>query len=202
MSLPFLRICKASKYCSDNKINTYWLNNMADIAKYRKSPRPSYYSAATGSEAEISINFETFLLNMSNQDKQTLITRLQKSITSARVNGPRDNLLKIALEFQGMNSGTAMQELNASLQEFSTFTTDIVGAAGDDVPEISAMMADISKCYGETVFRNNIEQNAVVAASFLEEQVGSGIGSGVSSEERKQISSWITVVASYILPGS
>lgn len=175
---------------------------MADIAKYRKSPRPSYYSATTGATAEISINFETFLLNLSNQDKQTLITRLQKSITNARVNGPRDNLLKVALEFQGMNAGTAMQELGASLQEFSTFTTDIVSAAGNDVPEMSAMMADISKCYGESIFRNSMEQNAVVAAAFLEEQVGSGIGSGVSSEERKQISSWITVIASYILPGS
>mgnify|MGYP003610184117 CR=1 FL=1 len=177
---------------------------MADassITRYRRSPRPSYFNASTATESPISIEFETFLLTLSNQDKQTLITRLQKCVSGAKTNGPRDNLMRVALDFQAMNAGAVAQELNVTLQELSDTTTSLVADAGDDVLEVSLLMADIGKAYGESVFRNRVAQNSVTAASFLQAQIGNGIGSGVSANQKKQISSWIKVIASYIRPG-
>lgn len=177
---------------------------MADassITRYRRSPRPSYYNASTATESPISIEFETYLLTLSNQDKQMLITRLQKCLSSAKTNGPRDNLMRVAFDFQAMNAGAVAQELNVTLQDLSNTTSELVDGAGDDVLEISLLMADIGKAYGETVFRNRMAANSVTAASFMQAQIGSGMGSGVTSDQKKQVSSWIKVIASYIRPG-
>jgi hypothetical protein len=173
-----------------------------NISRYRKTPRPSYFNASTGTESPITEDFETWLLELSNQDKQSLITRLQKSLTSFRVNGPRDNLMRVALDFQAMNAGSAAQELNVTLQEFTNMSSDLTDDSGAGIDEISLMLSDISKCYGEPMFRSRVEQNNLVATSFLADSIGYGIGSGVSAESKKQIGSWINIIASYILPGT
>lgn len=170
------------------------------LERYRRSPRPSYFSASTGVASQISFDFETWLLGTSNNDKQALITRLQKSMGNARVNGPRDNLLSIALDFQAMNAGAAEQELGVTLQELSDTVSELVEGT-EDVEEISLMFADIGRSYGESTFRRKLEQNTVTAAAFLQAQVGSGIGSGTTPGLKKQLASWITVVAAYIVPG-
>jgi hypothetical protein len=139
-------------------------------------------------------------LGLANHEKQVLITRLQKSMQNARVNGPRDNLLAVALDFQAMNAGACEQELGVTLGELNTITDELVSGT-DDIEEVSLMLADIGKSYGESVFRRKLEQNAVTSAAFLRNMVGSGIGSGTDSETKKQIASWIRIVASYIIPG-
>ena len=164
-----------------------------DISRYRKTPRPLYSNASTGTQVQISLDFETFLLTLSGIQKRTLISRLQKSLTISRTKGARDNLYKIALENQAANAGAEVTELDADLGEFQIFMQDELASA-HGVTEVGMLISDIGTSYGENLFARDQANNSLIAANVFYSQFG-------NSPQKKQIQSWIEIITQYIIPG-
>lgn len=169
---------------------------MADISKYRKSPLPTYWSASTGNNVGISYNFETWLLRLSGLEKRNLIQRLRESINASRKRGARDNLMLIALENQAKDAGASATEYDVNLSEYSKFTSTLLDKA-TAAPEIDMIVSGISLGYGEELFHRGMEENILIATSFLKSRMQSN---AMTSDLKRQINSLIGVITQYITP--
>lgn len=164
-----------------------------DISRYRKNPRPKYYNASTGSFVEIGFDMETWLLRMSGIAKRMLIARLQKCLTTAQVQGARDNLHAVALRNQAANAGAAITELDGNLGEFQVFMQNEV-ASSSGIPEVGMMLNDIGTSYGESLFARDQQNNVLVAANVMTSRLS-------NSGTRRQVQSWVEIITQYVIPG-
>ncbi len=165
-----------------------------DVEKYRKSPRPTLYNSSAKLETEISFEFETWLIRLPNSQKQLLISRLRNSLEKNKILLPKDDLEKKAYKQQARNAGGALTELDVGLGEFSAFRTSEI-EQNPQIPEISLMLQDASRGFGEVAFRREEENYNLVYASFFNNQAEA---STTSEPIRKQIQSWIGLISAYI----
>lgn len=169
---------------------------MADISKYRKTPLPTYWSASTGNNVSISYNFETWLLRLGGLQKRNLIQRLRESVNASRKRGARDNLMLLALENQAKDAGATVTELDVNLSEYSKFTGSLLEKSNGS-PEVDLIVAGVALGYGETLFQRNMEENTLIATSFLKSKMQAN---AMSQDLKRQINSLIGVITQYITP--
>lgn len=163
-----------------------------DLSRYRKSPRPSYYNAGTKTQAEISKDFESWLLDLPGITKRTLLARLQKSMSMSKTRNARDNLYRNALENMAANAGAVMTELDANLGEFQIFLQTPT-LAGTGITEVGMLTADISRSYGENLACRNQANNELIHETVAYANI-------TDPDGRKQIQSWIEIITQYIIP--
>jgi hypothetical protein len=163
-----------------------------ELSRYRKKPRPNYYSASTKTQAQISLDFETWLLNLPGITKRTLLARLQKSMTMSRTRNARDNLYKQALENIAANAGAVTTELDANLSEFQSFLQTPT-LAGTGITEVGMLTSDIGRSYGEALASRNQANNDLIHANVAFSAID-------DPDSRKQIQSWIEIITQYIIP--
>lgn len=165
-----------------------------NVDSYRKRPRPTYYNSSSKTETEISYEFETWLIQLPNTQKQDLISRLRNSIQKQPTLLVRDNLEKEAYKQIAKNSGAAVTELDTNIGEFVSFKSSELNQSGS-VPEVSALLNDISNGFGEVVFRRDEENYNLVYASFSNIRLSSNAS---SESARKQVESWVTLISEYL----
>lgn len=136
---------------------------------------------------------ETWLLRMSGIAKRMLIARLQKCLTTAQVQGARDNLHAVALRNQAANAGAAITELDGNLGEFQVFMQNEV-ASSSGIPEVGMMLNDIGTSYGESLFARDQQNNVLVAANVMTSRLS-------NSGTRRQVQSWVEIITQYVIPG-
>lgn len=163
-----------------------------DLSRYRKSPRPSYYNASTKTQAEISRDFETWLLTLPGITKRTLLARLQKSMTMSKTKNIRDNLFRIALENSAANAGALTTELDANLGEFQLFLQTPT-LAGTGIQEVGMLTSDIARSYGENLAARTQANNELVHAAVAYANIS-------DPDNKKQVQSWIEIITQYIIP--
>lgn len=165
-----------------------------DVEKHRKSPRPTIYNSSSRVETEISYEFETWLILLPNTQKQTLISRLRNGLEKQQTLLSRDDLEKKAYKQIARNSGAALTELDVGLGEFSAFRASEI-KQNSAIPEVSLMLQDASRGFGELVFRREEENYNLIYASVF----NSIAESSTSSEAvRKQIQSWVGLISEYM----
>lgn len=163
------------------------------LGDYRVTPRPTYFSAVTNSNVEISADFETYLINLDNQAKQQLITRLRKSMDACVGNLDRDGLEAQAADFEARSIGAVRDELNQDVSDFTKFSASAF--TGTDQPEAEQILSTISYALGPKIFQRDQAVNSVgySVRAYGEFQAGSS-----NNNRKAQIRSWIQVIVSYL----
>lgn len=168
----------------------------SDVSRFRKIPRPSFYNASSGTTSEISVDFETWLIFLSNAQKQDILSRLRRMLKPSPGRSARDALLRVALNYQARSAGAIVTELNTGI---SGLSTDLQSALSDSVaPEIGMLLGDMSRANGELVFARDCAENTLTATSFASQALESGTS---NQTVRRQIGSWIEIITQYLLPG-
>lgn len=165
---------------------------MAD--ENRQDPRPMYYSSASGSSVTISYEFETYIINLTDSQKSSVIARLRKAVDTSNKRTIRDDLASQALKIDGSNCGAAKQELSVTLGEFESYENDTLASNGD-INEVSMMIDDMASGYALPMFLSEEAQYGIVYASLLKTEITSGDS---NSDFKKEITSWIDVIQQYM----
>lgn len=165
-----------------------------NVDAYRKHPRPNIYNSNSKTETQISYEFETWLIQLSNTQKQELISRLRNSLSKQPTLLVRDNLEKQAYRQIAKNSGASVTEIDVDIGEFTAFKSGELRDSGS-ITEVSQMLNDISRGFGRSVFRRDEENYNVAYATFM----NNALSTSTSSEPiRKQLESWVTVISEYM----
>jgi hypothetical protein len=165
-----------------------------NVDAHRKHPRPNIYNSNSKTETQISYEFETWLILLTNTQKQELISRLRNSLSKQPTLSIRDNLEKQAYRQIAKNSGAAITEIDVDIGEFVAFKSGELRNSGSIV-EVSQMLNDISRGFGRSVFRRDEENYNVAYATFLNNALS---GSTSSEPIRKQVEAWVTVISEYM----
>lgn len=161
----------------------------------RLNPRPLYYNAESGSSIQISYEFETYCLQLTDAARAALVSRLRKSMQTTGKNSVRDDLARQALERQASKAGAAVQELGVTLGEFQGFQQDVLASPAAAIGEVTAMLRDCTAGFAEPAFRYEEERYNLTYASIKRDAVTSGDN---TDAVRKELSSWIDVLSQYL----
>ena len=106
------------------------------------------------------------------------------------VNGARDNLYRVALANQATEAGSAITEYDAQLSEFQS-NARANQSTLQSIGELSKLFEDAGQGDSEKLAARQNMNNALISANVMYQ--------GTANDgTKKQIQSWIAVVAAYI----
>ena len=169
------------------------------IAKEKKKPedRPSYYSASDKTFIQISESFEGYLILQPIDQKQKILSWVQKASKEKDKNIDRDALLQKFLNNRKNDAKTRVVELDKKLEDFNSFKSDLVDDGSGNsrytnILEISLLSQSLQKPVDELMMMREQAAHEVNMVSFLTNRLIPD-----NSDTKRELQSWQTVLAAY-----
>lgn len=162
------------------------------LSKYRQAQRPSVYSATTQQETEISTDFEDELILMDNSTKRSLIERLRNISSTTTTNTIAINLLTEATDADIACEEDRASELQFKIGDLQTFEKKLTDTSS--LAEMTAVVGVLTKNAGSALFEYDQANNRSIHSSLLADSVSSE----KSAYTKQELSSWISVISTYI----
>lgn len=160
----------------------------------RQQPRPKYYSASSGQEITISYEFESYVINLTDAQKSSVISRLRKAIQTSNKRSIRDDLAYQALDIEASNCGGVKQELTTTLGESASYESDTISSNGD-IGEVALMVDDMASGYALPMFQYDEAKYGLVYNALLRDSITNNDNSDAA---KKELSSWIDIIQQYM----
>jgi hypothetical protein len=160
------------------------------LSKYRQSTRPTIYSSETQQESEISSEFESELILMDNSLKRSLIERLRNiSSTTTTI---AVNLFTDATDADIAGEEDRASELQFKIGDLQSFEKKLTDASS--LAEMQSVVGVLTKNAGSALFEYDQAINRSIHSSIMADD----ISSEGSSYTKQELSSWISVISTYI----
>lgn len=162
------------------------------LSKYRQSTRPTIYSAETQQESEISSEFESELILMDNSTKRSLIERLRNISSTTTTNTIAVNLFTDATDADIAGEEDRASELQFKIGDLQSFEKKLTDASS--LAEMQSVVGVLTKNAGSALFEYDQAINRSIHSSIMADD----ISSEGSSYTKQELSSWISVISTYI----
>lgn len=168
------------------------------VSKYRKVPKPTYYSALEKKTLSISDDFESYLILLSDSLKNEIVQQLKKIKTTNSDRQDRDELLTQALKEELADAQNKYSLLAAELSDFDAFRNKITVEGFTEVVELGTLLTDLQLAYGEDLLSLDRMQHLDVFMTVVQVAFNGG---KIDADLLKEIDSFTSLVTTYIGTG-
>lgn len=165
------------------------------VTPARKNPRPNYFNGTTGTQTEITQDFEAFLILRGKNANATTVDWLSKSVEFFQTVSKRDGLLNEFLTYDAQDVAAVLAEVTEELEEFNTFRENFEAGAFSEAPETSLLLGDMQKLADEIFTTQERAVHLSTIHAYIRER--SIVTQGLSTSDQRQIQSWIEPLLAY-----
>jgi hypothetical protein len=165
------------------------------VDENRQTPTPTVFSAVTGTDVPISLDFEAYLILLSDSLKDEIIQQLKTVNQNNDTRKDRDELLSMALTSDIADAQNRFTLLESDLQTFTDFRDKISVEGFEAVSEIGVVLDDLQIAFGEDLLTLDRMQHLDTFLSLVEKSFKAG---NVSDNTLKEVDSYIVLINSYM----
>jgi hypothetical protein len=157
---------------------------------------PSYYNADIKQDAQISRDFEAFLILSPTALKTSALSWIQKAKALNRANQLRDELTQLSINQELKNAQAKIAAYDLQLQYFSDFRKNFQSqTAFAGVAEVQKFLSDLQRVIGELVVaRERAYFDQTVCKVFLDFDAQAAI----TDDQVQELQSWSAVISEYL----
>lgn len=166
------------------------------VRSQRREPgdRPTYFNSGSGENAEISEQFEAFLILLSQGVKTEAVTWIN---AIANLIPDREEWNEVLLETiaqQIANAETLNSDVNETYSGYEAFRTNFRIDGFEDITEIGMLLDDLQVGMGSLNERSRNAKHLEVISSLLDLRAQD---TSYNSDRLRQLRSWVTPLMTY-----